>query len=135
MSRPVPKAHSESFWTALLGASVFLLGGMTLWPLLFAAPRVPQVLRAELPPLTVTERTGEVAPEYPTTGSVTPLISGRLNLNTATREQLEALPEVGPSLAARIEAARPLRSLADLDAVKGIGPAALEQLGPLVKFE
>lgn len=135
MPRPASDTRSESFWTAVLGAGVLGLGLLTLWPLLFAAPRVPQVLREELPPLAVTERTGEAAPEYPTTANVTPLISGRLNLNTATREQLEALPEVGPALAERIEAARPLRSLADLDAVKGIGPSTLEQLEPLVKFE
>ena len=127
--------REEQVWTAALAAGVLLLGALTLWPLLFPAPRAPQVLRAGAVPLTVTQRTGEAAPDYPATASVEPLISGRLDLNTATRAQLEALPEVGPALAARIEAARPLRSLADLDAVKGIGPAALEQLTPLVKCE
>ncbi|GHG00556.1 competence protein ComEA [Deinococcus piscis] len=127
--------RGEAFWTAVLAAGVLLLATLTLWPLLFPAVRAPQVLRQDPGPLTVTQATGEAAPEYPRTASVEPLISGRLNLNTATREQLEALPEIGPALAGRIEAARPLRSLADLDAVKGIGPATLEQLEPLVKFE
>lgn len=129
------RLSGESLWTAGLAAGVLLLGALTLWPLLFPAPRAPQVLRQDAGPLTVTQQTGEAAPEYPRTASVEPLISGQLNLNAATREQLEALPEIGPALAERIEAARPLRSLADLDAVKGIGPATLEQLAPLVKFD
>ncbi|WP_261663181.1 ComEA family DNA-binding protein [Deinococcus sp. Marseille-Q6407] len=130
--RPPPQ---EQFWTALLAAGVLLLGGLTLWPLALPAAHVPQVVRQHLPPPTAAEASGNPAPEYPQTASVTPLISGRLNLNAATREQLEALPEIGPALAERIEAARPLHSLADLDRVKGIGPAALKQLAPLVKFD
>ncbi len=126
---------AEHGWTGLLAAGVLLLGGLTVWPLLNPAPRVPTVMHEDLGPVTVTERTGEAAPEYPTTASVTPLISGRLNLNTASREQLEALPRVGPALAERIEAVRPLHSLADLDAVKGVGPSMLEELKPLVRFE
>ena len=57
---------------------------------------------------------------------------GKLGLNVATQAQLEELPRVGPVLAARIVAGRPYRSLADLDRVKGIGPATLALLRPLV---
>ncbi len=57
-----------------------------------------------------------------------------MNLNTASREQLEALPRVGPALAERIERGRPYRGLDDLDAVPGVGPKLLETLGPLVTF-
>lgn len=74
------------------------------------------------------------APDYPTTASVRPLISGRVNLNSATLEQLEALPRIGPALAARVVKGRPYRSLADLDAVSGIGPSTLAALAPLVTF-
>jgi len=60
-------------------------------------------------------------------------------INTATAEELEALPEVGPSLAAAIiarrEAEGPFTSLDDLDAVDGIGPNLLETLAPLISFE
>ncbi len=59
-------------------------------------------------------------------------IPGKLRLNAASLAQLEALPRVGPVLAARIVAGRPYRSLADLDRVKGIGPATLALLRPLV---
>jgi len=61
-----------------------------------------------------------------------------LNVNTATPEELQRLPGVGPVLARNIAAARaegPLRSLADLDRVKGIGPKTLEKLRPFVTFE
>ena len=54
-----------------------------------------------------------------------------VNLNTATQEELEALPGVGPGLAKRIIAARqqhPFNSLQDLDQVSGVGPKLLKKL-------
>lgn len=57
----------------------------------------------------------------------------RLSVNTATQAQLEALPGIGPALARRIMAERPYRQVADLDRVKGIGPATLHRLRPLVR--
>jgi len=58
----------------------------------------------------------------------------RIDPNTADADELQRLPRVGPSLAARIiahrEANGPFRSLADLDAVAGIGPALLEGIAP-----
>lgn len=57
----------------------------------------------------------------------------RVSLNHASRAELESLPRVGPTLAARIEAGRPYRSLDELDRVKGVGPATLAALAPLVE--
>jgi len=56
--------------------------------------------------------------------SQTPAV-GRVDLNTASQEELENLPGVGLKLAERIIAARqqrPFTSLAALDQVPGIGP-------------
>jgi competence protein ComEA len=58
--------------------------------------------------------------------------SRRIDVNTATREELEALPGVGPVLAERIIDGRPYRLVEDLRRVKGIGEKRMEQLRPLV---
>ncbi len=65
--------------------------------------------------------------------------SGPLPINSASFDELEALPRVGPVLAQRIiehrEANGPFRELADLDAVSGIGPSLLETLAELITFD
>jgi competence protein ComEA len=62
--------------------------------------------------------------------------SAPLDLNSATPEQLDALPGIGPATAAKIIAYRqahgPFQSVDELDAVPGIGPARIEQLKGLV---
>jgi len=59
-----------------------------------------------------------------------------LDLNTATAEQLDALPGIGPATAQKIidyrQAHGPFRSIDELDAVPGIGPARIDQLKELV---
>lgn len=65
----------------------------------------------------------------------TPLEPGEtIDLNRASAEEIERLPRVGPSLAARIverrEETGPFRTLADLDALPGVGPAMLAALAP-----
>ena len=64
--------------------------------------------------------------------------AGPIDLDTATEDAIETLPRVGPALAHRIVANRdslgPFRSLDGLRRVKGIGPATITLLGPLVTF-
>lgn len=62
--------------------------------------------------------------------------AGPVHLNTATVEQLDELPGVGPVTAQKIVEYREqhgaFSSVDDLDAIPGIGPARLEQLRELV---
>ncbi len=58
-----------------------------------------------------------------------------LNINTASAEELTALPGIGPSRAAAIVAGRPYSSVEDLERVPGIGPSTVETLTPLVTTE
>ncbi len=63
---------------------------------------------------------------------------GRVNVNQATAEELQALPGIGPKMAQRIveeREKRPFKSADDLRRVPGIGPKRLEQLRPYITVE
>jgi competence protein ComEA len=85
-------------------------------------------------------RRGEAPPPAPTTGgpagSAT-ASSGPVDLNSATPEQLDALPGVGPATAKAIVDYRTrhgrFRTVDDLLSVTGIGPAKLANLKSLVR--
>ena len=80
-------------------------------------------------------RVGEAVPVSQPTAAVAP--SGPLDLNSATLEQLDALPGVGPATAKAIIEERErrggFRSVEDLLDVRGIGPAKLDALRDLVR--
>ena len=63
-------------------------------------------------------------------------VAGPVSLSSATAEQLDTLPGVGPVTAQKIVAYRqehgPFTSIDGLDAIPGIGPARLADLRPLV---
>jgi competence protein ComEA len=83
-------------------------------------------------------RVGETVPAVvggaPTVGNTTP--SGPVDVNSATADQLDVLPGVGPTTAAAIVAYReehgPFQSVEQLGDVRGIGPAKLDALRGLV---
>jgi competence protein ComEA len=87
----------------------------------------------EIDPAAVTGSTGATGAADPGTGQSS---GAPVNVNTATAEQLDALPGIGPATAAAIIADRaangPFRSVDDLGRVRGIGDAKLEQLRGLV---
>ena len=62
--------------------------------------------------------------------------SDLLDINTATAEQFDVLPGIGPTTAGAIVAHReehgPFRTVEDLLDVRGIGPAKLDQFRDLV---
>ena len=70
-------------------------------------------------------------------GPAAPSPASPLDLNTATAEQLDQLPSVGPATAAAIVAHRerngPFKSVEALLEVRGIGPVRLDELRPLVR--
>jgi competence ComEA-like helix-hairpin-helix protein len=65
----------------------------------------------------------------PTEGSI------RVNINTCTLTELEAVPGIGEALAKLIVARRPYGSVDELVDVKGIGDKSLEKLRPYVKVD
>ncbi len=87
---------------------------------------VPRV--GEVPPVVASGGTGGIG------ASSAP--SGPVNLNSATGDDLDTLPGVGPATAAAILAYRdqhgPFASIDDLADVPGIGPAKLDALRGLV---
>jgi competence protein ComEA len=81
-------------------------------------------------------RRGEAGGSGGAAGSVGGETVGPVNLNTATLEQLDALPGVGPATAKAILDARTrlggFASVEDLLDVRGIGPAKLDAIRDLV---
>jgi competence protein ComEA len=69
-------------------------------------------------------------------GGAVPAAGAKVSLASATLEQLDALPGIGPVTAQKIldwrQGHGPFRAVDDLDAIPGIGPARVEQLRDLV---
>lgn len=80
--------------------------------------------------------TGGVVPLEEQTASATMADGAVVSINSATVDELDSLPGVGPAIANDIvnyrETNGPFTSVDQLTDVPGIGPAKLEQLRPLV---
>lgn len=85
----------------------------------------------------VVPRRGEaLSPDAVSTTASSSTASGLININTASAQELEALPGIGPILAQSIVSYRnehgPFQSIDDLKDVPGIGDARFEQLKGLI---
>lgn len=137
-----PKEHPEPrFWAALALVFALLVYAGVRWiprpppprtplqPVDIPAVVIPIVFEDEGPlPASQATREGAVAEKQRV-----------LNINRATAKELEALPGIGPVLAARIVAHReahgPFRTVDDLLAVSGIGPKTLAGFRDLVTVD
>jgi len=61
--------------------------------------------------------------------------SMRVNINSATQEELESVPGIGPTRAAQIIAGRPWGSVDELEELNDVGPRQVEELRPFLKTE
>lgn len=60
-----------------------------------------------------------------------PALEGQININTASTEQLELLPGVGPAMAKKIidyRASKPFQDAGQIVRIKGIGPKTYAKL-------
>ena len=55
-----------------------------------------------------------------------------VNINTASHEELETIPGIGPTRAAQIIAGRPYGSVDELAKIAGISPAQVDNLRPFI---
>ena len=82
------------------------------------------------------KKVGEVvAPKKPAAGSMASSMGGKVNLNTATRAELIALPGIGEANADKIIKARPIASVDDLAAKKIIQNQYYEKVKGLVSVK
>jgi competence protein ComEA len=82
--------------------------------------------------LSAAEKKSGTAPRESQSTGKNSVAAAKVDINTADLSTLESLPGVGREIARAIVAARPFKSVADLERVEGIGPAKMKELKGLV---
>jgi competence ComEA-like helix-hairpin-helix protein len=136
MTISISKLARRAITAVALGALVVAMGGT--WMTVHSASASPTTSPVS-PVVTTSPPKPPVDEHPPPTKPVKKELSGKLNLNTATEEQLMLLPTVGPSKADRIVAWRKknggFKRVADLRRVKGFGYRTFKRLEPFLDIK
>lgn len=147
-----PKGRSKRRPARLLSDTMpHVVGGVASVPPTFARPdrpfdhtpygaeRVSRAAPLPSPRIDTDARGLQASPPVrsaPGTGKKAP--PGIVDMDRASEAEIELLPRIGPATARRIVANRdslgPFGSLEGLKRVKGMGPASLARLAPLISF-
>ncbi len=126
----VSDAVERHYWKAVIFLVILILVGSGFWGVRRFAPTV-FLGKPDLIAIPDEER-----PQNQTTDTLTPNTPELLNINTASAEELQTLPNIGVKMAQRIVDYRTQQGkFASVDAlqnVKGIGAKTLEKLRPFV---
>lgn len=121
------------------------LAVLTLTVLFVTGLTVRHVQEQQVPPVAVDSlvanpdaRTATLSPQSQSASTQSPAPSSEnpVDVNSASRKALQALPGIGPALSERIvqyrSAQRPFQRIEELKRVDGIGPKTLADLRPTV---
>ena len=123
-------AVERHYWKAVTFLVILILVGSGFWGVRRFAPAVflgkPDLIAVP----------NEERPQSQTTETLAPSAPELLNINTASAEELQTLPNIGVQMAQRIvnyrEQHGKFASMEALQNVKGIGAKTLEKLRPFV---
>ena len=127
---PTSDAVERHYWKAVTFLVILILVGSGFWGVRRFAPAVflgkPDLIAVP----------NEERPQSQTTETLAPSTPELLNINTASAEELQTLPNIGVQMAQRIvdyrEQHGKFASMEALQNVKGIGAKTLEKLRPFV---
>ena len=127
---PTSNAVERHYWKAVTFLVILILAGSGFWGLRRFAPTMflgkPDLIAVP----------NEERPQNQATETVIPSTPELLNINTASAEELQTLPNIGVQMAKRIITYREqhgkFASVDALQEVKGIGVKTLEKLRPFV---
>jgi competence protein ComEA len=141
MSISISKLGRRLATFAALVALVAAMGGTWTSGRAFAAPTASAAQPVTKPSTAAPDRgdRGDRDDDRAAPRPVKKEVSGKLNLNTASEDQLMMLPTVGPSKAERIVVWRKknggFKRVADLRRVKGFGYRTFKRLEPLLDIK